>query len=68
MQAGRGFVLFLFGKPATGVGLIKMRLFKMNCLVIDLRIITKIRKSSCLDVIQVQKKGSEESEPVLTNP
>jgi hypothetical protein len=34
MQARRGFVLFSFGKPATGLGLIRMRLLKMAVLVI----------------------------------
>jgi hypothetical protein len=56
MQARRGFILFPVGKPATGVGLIEVRLLKMNCLVIDLLMITKIRKSFCFDGIQVQKE------------
>jgi hypothetical protein len=34
MQARRGFILFSIGKPARGVGLIEMRLLKMNGLVI----------------------------------
>ena len=34
MQARRGFILFPFGKPARGLGLIRMRLFKMAVLVI----------------------------------
>jgi hypothetical protein len=45
MQARRGFVLFPIGKPATGEGLIEVRFLKMKGLVIDLRMITKIRKS-----------------------
>ena len=48
MQARRGFIYFPVGKPATGVGLIKVKLLKMNCFVIELRMITKIRKSFCL--------------------
>jgi hypothetical protein len=34
MQARRGFILFLFGKPARGLGLIRMKLLKMAVLVI----------------------------------
>jgi hypothetical protein len=34
MQARRGFILFPIGKPARGLGLIRMRLLKMVVLVI----------------------------------
>ena len=34
MQARRGFILFPIGKPAKGLGLIRMRLLKMAILVI----------------------------------
>ena len=34
MQARRGFILFPFGKPARGLGLIRMRFLKMAVLVI----------------------------------
>ena len=34
MQAGRGFILFLIGKPARGLGLIEMEILKITVLVI----------------------------------
>jgi hypothetical protein len=45
MQARRGFILFPFGKPAMGLGLIEEGLFKMTDLVISQRMITKIQKT-----------------------
>jgi hypothetical protein len=46
MQARRGFVLFPVGKPATGLGLIERRLFKMSCIVIGLRMNYRYKKSA----------------------
>jgi hypothetical protein len=34
MQAGRGFILFLIGKPARGLALIEMEILKITVFVI----------------------------------